>query len=208
MSIQLNQSGDELRKKFLGLQARQDVADLLEVDVKRLNYHLYIASPHQRYKSFDISKRSGAKRRIDAPISALKIIQRKLNQVLQYVYQTKQAVHGFINNKSIITNARTHLRKRFVLNVDLKDFFPSINFGRVRGLFMAHPYNLNAEVATILAQICCHNNQLPQGAPTSPTISNMICAKLDDQLQPVNKTLNVRRKYINQVRAMLHALSN
>jgi RNA-directed DNA polymerase len=54
-------------------------------------------------------------------------------------------------------------------------------------MFMSHPYNLEAPVATILAQICCHNNQLPQDAPTSPIISNMICAKMDSQLQRLAK---------------------
>jgi len=62
------------------------------------------------------------------------------------------------------------------------DFFPTINFGRVRGLFMAYPFEYPADVATLLAQICCHDNQLPQGAPTSPIVSNYICRKLDSQL--------------------------
>ena len=79
-------------------------------------------------------------------------------------------------------NAELHKAKRFVLNVDLEEFFPSINFGRVRGLFMAQPYNLAPGPATVLAQIICHNNQLPQGAPTSPILSNMICTKLDGDL--------------------------
>lgn len=69
-----------------------------------------------------------------------------------------------------------------MLNLDLEDFFPSINFGRVRGMFMAIPYKRNATIATILAQICCFDNQLPQGAPTSPIVTNMICAKMDSQL--------------------------
>jgi RNA-directed DNA polymerase len=87
---------------------------------------------------------------------------------------------------------RCNSRKRFVLNIDLLDFFPSIHFGRVRGMFTARPYNCNPTVATVLAQICCLPKeypagppyaQLPQGSPTSPIISNMICAKLDSQLR-------------------------
>lgn len=69
-----------------------------------------------------------------------------------------------------------------MLNVDLQDFFPTINFGRVRGLFMAKPFGATPRVATILAQICCHDNSLPQGAPTSPVISNLICFRMDAQL--------------------------
>ncbi|MCF2145805.1 reverse transcriptase family protein [Desmonostoc muscorum LEGE 12446] len=82
---------------------------------------------------------------------------------------------------------KAHTKKRYVLNLDLTDFFPSINFGRVRGMFMATPYSLHPDVATVLAQICCHNNQLPQGAPTSPIVTNMICAKMDSQLQRLAK---------------------
>lgn len=89
--------------------------------------------------------------------------------------------------KNIVTNAQAHTKKRYVLNLDLTDFFPSINFGRVRGMFMATPYGLHPDVATVLAQICCHNNQLPQGAPTSPIVTNMICAKMDSQLQRLAK---------------------
>ena len=70
-----------------------------------------------------------------------------------------------------------------LFGLDLKDFFPSINFGRVYGMFQARPYQLPQRVATILAQLCCYGNYIPQGAPTSPVISNMICSKLDGELQ-------------------------
>lgn len=186
-STVLNQSPDTLKRKFDTLQARSDVAALLDITDYQLRYHLYIYSRDKAYKSFKISKKAGGKRHILAPQTSLKIIQRKLNQVLGSVYQPKPSTHGFVYEKSIVTNAKVHLRKRYVFNIDLKDFFSSINFGRVRGLLMAQPYNCNQEIATILAQICCHENQLPQGAPTSPTISNMICAKLDSQLQRLAK---------------------
>ena len=88
----------------------------------------------------------------------------------------------YINGKSIVSNAKPHAKKRYVFNLDIEDFFPSINFGRVRGLFMSYPYYLPKEAATILAQICTYENELPQGAPTSPIISNMICVKMDKQL--------------------------
>ena len=150
-------------------------------------YHIYLVQSEKRYKTFDIPKKSGGTRQISTPITALKIIQRKLNQVLQAVYQTKPSVHGFVSSKNVVTNAQNHVKKRYVLNIDLKDFFPSVNFGRVRGMFMATPYGLHPDVATVLAQICCYNNHLPQGAPTSPIITNMICAKMDGQLQRLAK---------------------
>ena len=92
-------------------------------------------------------------------------------------------------SRSILTNAQQHLGKKFVLNIDLKDFFGSIHFGRVMGIFLAPPYKCSKEVATVLAQICCHSGKLPQGAPTSPVVSNMICARMDSQLRLLAKEL-------------------
>jgi len=66
---------------------------------------------------------------------------------------------------------------------DLTDFFPSIHLGRVRGLFLKKPFECKSAVATVLAQLCCNSGKLPQGAPTSPIISNLICGKMDVQLQ-------------------------
>ncbi len=187
MSTQLSASKDELRAAFFQLESRQDIAEILDISVKQLNYYLYILPEHLRYKRFEIPKKRGGSREIFAPATALKIVQQKLNQVLQSVYEAKPSAHGFVPEKSILSNAQPHARKKYVLNLDLKDFFPSINFGRVRGLFMGYPYYRNHEVATTLAQICCFNGYLPQGAPTSPVVSNMICAKLDAQLQRVAK---------------------
>ena len=169
------------------MKTPRDVAQLLAISYRRLVYHIYVVTASRRYKTFEIPKKSGGTRQISTPITALKILQWKLNQVLQAVYEPKPSVHGFVIGKNIVTNARAHAKKRYVLNLDLKDFFPSVNFGRVRGMFMATPYGLNPDVATVLAQICCHNNQLPQGAPTSPVITNMLCAKMDSQLQRLAK---------------------
>lgn len=182
MTLELTASCDELSARFLELKDAVDVANLLDVQYELMIFHLYISNESGRYKKFPIPKRTGGMREILAPVTALKILQRKLAQVLQCVYERKPPVHGFVNERSIVTNAEPHCHRRYVLNVDLKNFFPTINFGRVYGLFMAHPYNLPAEAATVLAQICCHDNQLPQGAPTSPIVSNFICAKMDRQL--------------------------
>jgi len=183
----LSAEPEELKNRFLALKTVKDIADLLEIDRNHLNYHLYISPPSKRYTTFDIPKKSGGTRRISTPVTALKIIQRKLNQILLHVYKPKPSVHSFVLGQSILTNASAHLRHKYVLNVDLKDFFPSINFGRVRGLFMANPYKLNPTVATVLAQICCFDGNLPQGAPTSPIVSNMICAKMDNELYRLAK---------------------
>jgi RNA-directed DNA polymerase len=187
-SLKLTLPDAELCAKFLALQTRQDIANLLEISDHQLCYHLYISSPQDRYKKFEIPKRSGGTRQITAPSSSLKIIQRKLNQILQALYRPKSCTHGFVRQKNILTNAEEHVRKRFVLNIDLEDFFPSINFWRVRGMFMSSPYNRNSRVATVLAQICCFSNELPQGIPISPIVSNMICGKMDNQLRALARS--------------------
>jgi RNA-directed DNA polymerase len=148
-----------------------------------LVYQLYIIPEDKKYETFEIPKKSGGKRVITSPSPVLKFIQRRLALILNNVYSPKPVVYGYVLGKNIVYNANRHKRKNWVLNIDLEDFFPSINFGRVRGMFIGKPYNLPDSVATVLAQICCFKNQLPQGAPTSPIVSNMICAKMDSELQ-------------------------
>jgi RNA-directed DNA polymerase len=93
------------------------------------------------------------------------------------------SVHGFARHRSIRTNAKRHIGCKFLLNFDLQDFFPSINFGRVKGLFSSKPYALPEPVSLALAQICCYLRTLPAGAPTSPVVANMICARMDARLK-------------------------
>lgn len=179
----LYQSCDELKELFFALEEPRDVADLLEVSYGRLKYHISKLPENRRYVDFSIPKKSGQSRMISAPCTPLKILQRKLSQVLYSVYEPKAAVHGFVPARSILTNAEQHVHKRFILNIDLKDFFHSIHFGRVQGIFMKPPYSRPKEVATVLAKICCYSGRLPQGAPTPPIISNMICARMDSELR-------------------------
>ena len=163
------------------------MAELLEVPYSSLVYHLYRVPDSVKYEKFHIRKKSGGLRTISAPVTAIKIIQRKLSQVLYRVYTPKAPVHGFTPSRSIVTNATLHVRQRYVFNIDIADFFDCIHFGRVRGIFMAAPYNRPPNVATVLAKICCLSNKLPQGAPTSPVVSNMVCARLDSQLRLLAK---------------------
>ncbi len=186
-TITLNLSEEELKKRFYELKTRKDISDLLQVSDYQLRYHLYIYPQNKAYTQFEIPKKSGGFRIITAPQTSLKILQSKVNQIFTSIYKPKPSTHGFTIGKNVVTNAQKHLRQRYILNLDLQDFFPSINFGRVRGLLMANPYQCTEEVATVLAQICCYDNQLPQGSPSSPIISNMICAKLDSQLQSLAK---------------------
>ena len=186
-STRLEGPPQELRKRFLALQSARDVAALLDVSHAHLVYLLHKVPMERRYREFRIPKRRGDSRIIRAPATTLKLVQRKLLQVLEAVYEPRLVTHGFVEARSILTNAERHVGATWVLNVDLIDFFPSIHFGRVLGLFMARPYALPADAARRLSQICCHDGQLPQGAPTSPIVSNMICRPLDGALQRLAK---------------------
>ena len=183
MVYELEGTADQLKGKFYALQKPEHIAELLEVDYSSFNYWLYRVPSQKRYTTFQIKKKSGGVRRIDAPTTNVKILQQKLNQVLRHVYQPKPSVHGFIVGRNVRSNAELHVGKRWILNVDLENFFPSVNFGRVQGMLAGKPYYLPKKVATVLAHLCCFQRRLPQGAPTSPVISNMICAQMDSQLQ-------------------------
>jgi len=147
---------------------------------------------NSHYRKFKIKKSSGGFRTIDAPDEGLKKIQRRLNGLLQACYNTHlpASSHGFIkrfgeiNNpsRSIHSNAQMHVGKHQVLNLDLKDFFHSIDIYRVREFFM-HNFNTNFEAASVLAALVCHEGRLPMGAPTSPVMANLICLPLDRQLE-------------------------
>jgi RNA-directed DNA polymerase len=168
-----------------------DVAVLLGYKASTLSYILYKLAAPNKYSEFEIPKRYGGTRKIFAPAPELKLVQRRLADLLQNcVAEINEAngfedkiSHGFKRGRSIITNAKGHRNRKFVFNVDLTDFFGSINFGRVRGFFIKDKnFSLQPNVATVLAQIACHNNVLPQGSPCSPVISNLIGHVLDIHL--------------------------
>lgn len=178
-------------KKIREAQTLVDVAHILGVQPKTVSYLLYILLEATRYQSFEIPKRNGGKRLINAPEPRLKMVQRRLANVLYgYVAEAEKnapsrrpLAHGFAPRRSIFTNASVHKNRRYVLNLDLEDFFPSLNFGRVRGFFIKDKrFKLNEKVATVIAQIACHNNELPQGSPCSPIISNLLGHLLDVRL--------------------------
>ena len=100
-----------------------------------------------------------------------------------------------------MSNASCHRKKRFVYNIDLKDFFPSFNFGRVRGYFIkSKNFRLHQKVATVVAQIACFKNELPQGSPCSPVISNLICRNLDLRILKLAKNINCQyTRYVDDL---------
>ena len=169
----------------------KEVAVLLQFKPKYLAFILYRKPVADKYKAFNIAKRGGGLRQINAPCPELKLLQRRLSDLLQNCMEEinskgnlgNQLAHGFSRGRSIVSNAVKHRRRRYVFNIDLENFFGTVNFGRVRGFFIkAAHFMLHPSVATVLAQIACHDNGLPQGSPCSPVISNLIGHLLDLRL--------------------------
>jgi RNA-directed DNA polymerase len=132
------------------------------------------------YKRFTIPKRRGGTRQIEAPSDKLKALQRRVLWRLLEPLALRPCATGFVRGRSIVDNARPHVGQGVVINLDLADFFNRIELERVQQVFSAHGWN--ADAATILARICTSDGRLPQGAPTSPALSNLVCRRLDARL--------------------------
>ncbi len=171
-----------ISSEFLAVRNLRALAAFLGIPLRSLTYHLYGPGKSRLYRQFNIKKRNGEPRAISAPTKPLKAVQRRVAAALYEIHRPRSCVFGFVNDRGILCNARRHVGHRWLLRVDLQDFFPSINFGRVRGLFLAAPFSFPQPIATILAQLTTFKNQLPQGAPTSPILSNCICYRLDYDL--------------------------
>ena len=150
------------------------------------------------YTSAKIPKKNGGYRELDIPSIELKYIQRWiLDNVLNNIKISDYAT-GFCNNKSILDNAISHLNKYCIVNLDIKDFFPSITFERVYRIFSYYGYT--NEVSFALAKLCTHMGKLPQGSPASPYISNICCLRLDYRLNAVAHKYNaVYSRYADDI---------
>ena len=182
-----------MKIKFKDIDDVRILATFLGIEYKELTYVLYSRRVENLYQSFEIPKKNGEIRCINAPQEPLKHVQRLLAKRLMAVQEenylkSNAIVHGFTRKRGIITNGKSHRNKRFVLNIDLEDFFDSFHFGRVKGYFQKNQFfMLPEEVAACIANIACYNGKLPQGAPSSPVITNLICAILDRRLAAIAK---------------------
>lgn len=194
----------ETRKKISSMQTKTDLLSLLNdlkaddlqdkaypIPMKALNF--YCNPVHEkRYRSFAIPKKSGGERVISAPCRGLMSILTYMNVMFESMYEPAPCVCGFARGKSVVDNANNHVGKNYVFNLDMKDFFPSIQQARVWARLQAAPYNIKKEVANVIAGLCCMRTThgkfvLPQGAPTSPILTNMICERLDRRLTGLAK---------------------
>lgn len=206
-----------IREKFTILTSKEELLMLLNEAKKmmygeefkpiRLKDLTYYANPDfckKRYTSFRIAKKNGGERIINAPVKGLRSILRVVNFVLQAVNEPHPAATGFVLDRSIVDNAKAHVGKHYVYNLDIKDFFHSFDRNRVKMGFMRKPFNLNKdknkeELAFFLSCLCTHpfeiegeiKTVLPQGSPTSPTITNILCQDLDRRLNGLAKNFNL-----------------
>jgi retron-type reverse transcriptase len=182
---------------YKNVSDRLKVAVLINVAEYHLKLTLYSKGlgRNQYYRIKNINKSNGKIRTIHAVTSYLKTTQKKTLEFLSNNYSPTRYAKGFVKGSSIIENAKLHRNKKFLLKIDLKDFFPSISFARVMGMFQAPPFMFSKDMAVIFAQICCldDNGPIPQGGVTSPYISNMICRKLDSRLSKL--AINMRIDY-------------
>jgi retron-type reverse transcriptase len=200
--------GDTAQLLARGLPVMQTAAELasaLSITLSRLRWLTF----HSRtatvvhYHRFGIPKKSGGIRNISAPKPSLAKAQHWVHDTILSKLPVEPEAHGFVPGRSVITNATPHVGHRVVINMDLKDFFPSVTFRRVRGLFQKLGYN--SQVATLLALLCTEPprvaaeldgkvfhvalsaRRLPQGACTSPAITNALCKRLDRRLAGLAK---------------------
>jgi retron-type reverse transcriptase len=191
------------------LSTPSELADALGLSVPKLRWLAFHNEVAERthYVRFEIPKKSGGVRVLHAPHRTLAQAQRWIFESILTRVGTEETAHGFVRGRSIVTNAEPHAGKAVVVNLDLKDFFPSIGFPRVRSVF--HRLGYSPAVATILALLCTEcprvvaryegrpyhvatgPRALPQGACTSPTLSNLVSRRFDRRLVGLSRALGI-----------------
>ena len=205
----------EIKARFAAINNKQDIVDIINyvnellygenfrhLTEKGLNYYTNPKVSKKRYTSFSVKKKNGGERIIHAPISGLKHILKPLNIILNAIAEPHFKATGFVPGKSIVDNAIQHTGKHYVYNIDLKNFFHAFDRNRVKLGFMYSPFNLSEDlepIAFLIASLCTHpfeidgkiKTVLPQGSPTSPAITNILCVKLDRRLHGLAKRFNI-----------------
>lgn len=199
-----NKENDDGRLEERELPTFENIAALagaMGISVSELRFLAYQkdVSNVSHYQRFSIAKKTGGLRHISAPMPRLKRAQYWLLDNILAKLSVHDAAHGFVTGRSIVSNAQPHVGKAVVINMDLKDFFPSISYKRVKGLFQSQGYS--EELATVFGLLTTEpetqelemdgqtwfvaqgERRLPQGSPCSPAITNVMCRRLDARLQ-------------------------
>ncbi len=183
-------SQEDFRTNYKQLASLHDLAAFWGIPPSQLSYYAYRIDKEYAYRTFSVPRRNGRARQIEAPNRTLKFLQRLIHESLTRVYGPHPAVHGFRAKRSIVTNAQNHLGRRYVLNIDLVDFFPSITLPRIHGRLIAPPYSFNPIVANLIAVLSTNRySQLPQGSPSSPVLANIVASELDTDIADLCGTL-------------------
>ena len=192
------------------LDKPKQLAEMLGLSISELRWLSYHreAATSIHYKRFTIPKRNGTERAIWAPMPKLKAAQHWVLYNIVERLLVHGAAHGFIPGRSIATNAEAHRHSKIVVKLDIKDFFPTVSLPRVKGVFRKAGYR--EQIATLLAMLCTESprevvphkgvnyyvatgpRSLPQGAPTSPALTNVLCLKLDQRLTGLAESMGWR----------------
>lgn len=192
------------------IETDRELAEFLQIDYNTLRYLVYHRDvvTFDNYYRFDIPKKSGKTRHIAAPKTQLKTAQKQiLEEILQKV-EVSDLSHGFIKSRSVLTSAKAHnTSPDLLINIDLENFFPTITFERVRGVYQSFGYS--GYIASLLAMLCTYCERmpleikgetkyikiservLPQGSPASPMITNIICRNMDKRIDGLCKKLGL-----------------
>lgn len=213
-----------IKKKFNEITDLKDFCDLLNhcsillfseqvIDINEKLLNILINQNNKRYYKFEINKKNGGIRTIHSPNKSLKIVLKCIDLIFCCIYTPHHAANGFVPGKSIIENARLHCGSNYIFNLDLKDFFSSIEIGRILNRFNFPPFNLNKDnnrdvIGNYIGWLACesmeveriinHNANivfkrvLPQGSPLSPIITNIICERLDKKLNNLANSFGVK----------------
>ncbi|MEM9850337.1 MAG: reverse transcriptase domain-containing protein, partial [Bacteroidota bacterium] len=208
-----NKTTDKAKLQAKGLpifETIEQLAAAMELRVGQLRWLAFNrkVSTTSHYQRFEIPKKNGSVRVISAPRYLLKSAQHWILEQILYKHPIEQEAHGFVPQKSIVSNAQIHVGQSLLINADMKDFFPSISYRRIKGMF--HKMGYSEQIATIFALLCSEpetdevaldgvtyyvqtgERNLPQGAPTSPAITNIICRRLDRRMAGTAKRLDFR----------------
>jgi RNA-directed DNA polymerase len=172
---------------FPTFRSVRELAALIRIDARRLN--LIVSRPERFYRKYRIPKRRGGWRLIHSPNKEMKAVQAWILRNILDKLSTSPYATAYVKGRGLLDNVSPHMSNRYFLSVDIRNFFPSVGSFRVRHLFETVGYSKLA--ANNLSRICSYFSRLPQGAVTSPTLSNLICLRLDRRLAGLVSRRNV-----------------